>query len=226
MVATATISAEEWATIRPKFEQLYRIQGKSLQVTIAILKREDNFYATERMCKIKIKQWKLQKHNNDNELLHLLRKHTQYLRAGSKKSFRIRKRHVTAYAARKHFERKGITVDDEVLERAPPSPTPSALSIVPADYEQTPSIETSSTISPPSTELDSLIRDASKAESTPDQGSDLALTKSKCSIAKRLDMTNIILQPKISNLFWKVFGNYAAFPHGRFRHIAADTTVR
>lgn len=190
MVATPTISAEEWASIRPKFERLYRIEGKTLKATIAILKREDGFYATERMCKTQIQQWKLQKHNTDKELLHLLRKHLQYKKNGQKRSFRLRKRPVTVYAARKHFERKGIELVDETLERAPSSPTPSALSIVSAGIGDSQSTDHNCLTSTPSV-LISQTNSSVEIQSTLSPCRSMALRKPSSPIDERQSITNI-----------------------------------
>ncbi|KAK5944999.1 hypothetical protein PMZ80_002202 [Knufia obscura] len=106
----------------------------------------------ERMCKAQIRRWNLQKYNNDRELLHLLRKHAEFHHAGKKVRFRVRNRPVSLYAARRHFERKDIDVEEALARRTPLSPTPSILSIVSVDEddgEDTPRTATSSTESSP-----------------------------------------------------------------------------
>ncbi|KAL9618449.1 MAG: hypothetical protein Q9160_006827 [Pyrenula sp. 1 TL-2023] len=112
-------SPNDWAEKRGEFTRLYVNEGKTLKQIAEIFQRRYGFDATERMFKMRVKQWQLDKKAKDPEMRAMYFEAKKREEAGKRTSFMVRGRRKELIAVKTYFVRKGV--DLAKLESEMPS---------------------------------------------------------------------------------------------------------
>jgi Clr5 domain len=118
-VAANAPSPEGWQQAKPLIEQLYVQQDRPLKEVRAYLAEHNNFLATERMFKQRLKEWGFdRKKVKAAEWRYMLRVTRQRRNEGKDSAFRVNGKIIVWSNIRKHLKRKKKT-EDEFLSAGP-----------------------------------------------------------------------------------------------------------
>jgi tetratricopeptide (TPR) repeat protein len=113
---TAGPAPEQWDAHRSKITALYR--DYPLKVVRAIIQRDHNFVATEKMYKTRIRQWGLDKKCKASEMSSALRIIERRRAEGKNTYVVVRERIMNERDIQKYFKRQKITVRRQKLRRS------------------------------------------------------------------------------------------------------------
>ncbi|KAI1346084.1 Clr5 domain-containing protein [Xylaria sp. FL0043] len=116
-------SPEAWEAVKADIGRLYLQENRRLKDVMAILEEQRGFYASPKMYKTKLTQWKFFKNNRQADVANLLHLQRHRLAMGKESTFRRNGRAVDVAA---YMKRKGLRPVD-LLEGAKPSELPPTL---------------------------------------------------------------------------------------------------
>lgn len=113
---------EKWASIKDAFHQLYVVEGKTLEYTMAEFERKYSFRASERKWKMQIKEWNFEKNINQKDMAILVAKEEKRARDEEKEtSFYWRGKQIRPEKLA-NFKKRRIV--EEIVPASPSAETP------------------------------------------------------------------------------------------------------
>ncbi|KAI0399713.1 hypothetical protein F4802DRAFT_602701 [Xylaria palmicola] len=116
-------SPEAWDAVKNDIERLYLEENRRLKDVMSILEEQRGFWASPKMYKTKLTQWKFFKNNRRSDVANLLSMQRDRLAMGKESTFRRNGRTVDVAA---YIRRKGLRPGD-LLEVAEPGDLPPTL---------------------------------------------------------------------------------------------------
>ncbi|KAI0967147.1 hypothetical protein F4678DRAFT_253103 [Xylaria arbuscula] len=114
---------EAWEAVKADIARLYLEENRRLKDVMAILEEQHGFYASPKMYKTKLTQWKFFKNNRQADVANLLQLQQHRLSMGKESTFRRNGRAIDIEA---YMKRKGLRPVD-LLEAAQPGDLPPTL---------------------------------------------------------------------------------------------------